>query len=284
MSDTPEKKLPRAVKLQKDGKLVKLCKKTKGGKTYSKAITADSGEELLELEKKWKNEMSLLADEAPLTMPVEIDDKILKMGLPESGGWSAVLIGASRSGKTTLLKYIMDHHIQKMLTFFTSLNDHAEIYKDLPKKTMICERYYPELIKDMYTLNHECENKYKSCFIFDDCIGYELKNSPMITKLFTIFRNANIRSVFSAQSPTLISPVGRSNANFIFLFKLNAAGDIERTIKDFLLPYLPTKMSMVEKIHFYQKSTAEHNFFFIDNLTGICIRSKLTPEQMAGKE
>lgn len=284
MGDATEKKLPRAVKIQKDGKLVKLCKKTKGGKTYSKAIMADTGEELLELEKKWKNEMTMLADDAPLTMPVEIDDQTLKMGLPEAGGWSAVLIGASRSGKTTLLKYIMDHYVQKMLTFFTSLNDHADIYKDLPKKTMMCERYYPELIKDMYTLNHECDNKYKACFIYDDAVGYELKNSPMITKLFTIFRNANIRSIFSAQSPTLISPVGRSNANFIFLFKLNAAGDIEKTIKDFMLPYLPTKMTMVEKIHYYQKATADHHFLFIDNLAGTCIRSKLTPEQMAGKE
>ena len=287
MSDPPiikHPKLPRAVKIQRDGKLVKLCKKTKGGKTYSKAIMADTGEELLEMEKKWKNEIVLLADEAPLTMPVEIDDHFLKMGLPDHGGWSAILVGASRSGKTTLLKYIMDHYVQKMLTFFTSLNEHADIYKDLPKKTMICDRYYPELIKDMYTLNHECDNKYKAAFIYDDAVGYELKNSPWITKLFTILRNANIRSIFSAQSPTLINPVGRSNANFIFLFKLNAAGDIEKTIKDFMLPYLPTKMTLVEKIHYYQKATADHHFFFIDNLAGTCIRSKLTPEQMAGSE
>ncbi len=277
-------KLPRGVKVQKDGKIVKLCKKTRGGKTFSKAIMADTGEELLDMEKKWKNEIVMLADEGPLTMPVEIDDSVLKLGLPETGGWSAILVGASRSGKTTLLKYLMDHYVTKMLTFFTSLNEHADIYKDLPKKTMICSRYFPELIKDMYVLNHECDNKYKACFIYDDAVGNELKNSPMITKLFTIFRNANIRSIFSAQSPTLISPVGRSNANFIFLFKLNAAGDIEKTIKEYLTPYLPTKLTMVEKIHWYKKATEEHHFIFIDNLNGGCIRSKLTPEQMAGKE
>lgn len=282
MSDTPKPKLPRGAKVQKDGRIVKLCKKTKGGKTYSKAISAETGEEILALEKEWKNEIMLMEDSGPLTVPVDIADATLKLGVPEMGGWSAVLIGASRSGKTTLLKWLMDNYVQKMLTFFTSLNEHADIYKDLPKKTMICERYYPELIKDMYTLNHECDNKYKACFIYDDAVGFELKNSPWITKLFTILRNANIRSIFSAQSPTLINPVGRSNANFIFLFKLNAAGDIETTIKNFLNPYLPPKMTMVEKIHYYQKATADHHFFYIDNLAGTCIRSKLTPAQMAG--
>jgi hypothetical protein len=281
---TEPAKAPHGSKVRSDGKLVKICKKSKNGKQYCKSITADTGEELLRLEKEWKNEIVLMADTGPLTVPVDIEDQLMKMNLPEKGGWSAILIGASRSGKTTLLKYIMDHHIKKMLTFFTSLNDHADIYKDLPKKTMICDRYYPELIKDMYTLNHECDNKYKSCFIYDDCIGYELKASPMITKLFTIFRNANIRSIFSAQSPTLISPVGRSNANFMFLFKLNAAGDIEKTIKNFLNPYLPTRMNMNEKIFYYQRATADHSFFFIDNLNGTCVRCKLTPAQMSGTE
>jgi hypothetical protein len=277
-------KTPHGSKVSKDGKLVKICKKSKNGKQYCKSISADTGEELIRLEKEWKNEIMLLSDTGALTVPVEIDDAMMKLSLPEKGGYSAILIGASRSGKTTLLKWIMDHYIKKMLVFFTSLNEHADIYKDLPKKTMICDRYYPELIKDMYTLNHECDNKYKCCFIYDDAVGYELKNSPWITKLFTILRNANIRSIFSAQSPTLINPVGRSNANFMFLFKLNAAGDIEKTIKDFLNPYLPTRMNMIEKIHYYQKATADHHFFFIDNLNGTCIRSRLTPAQMAGAE
>ena len=275
-------KPPHGSKARADGKLVKICKKSKNGKQYTKSITADTGEDLLRLEKEWKNEIVMMEDTGPLTVPIEIDDSILKLGLPEVGGWSCILIGASRSGKTTLLKYLVDNYIKKMLIFFTSLNEHADIYKDLPKKTMICERYYPELIRDMYQLNHECDNKYKACFIYDDAVGYELKNSPWITKLFTILRNANIRSIFSAQSPTLINPVGRSNANFCFLFKLNAAVDIEKTIKDFLNPYLPTRMSMNEKIHYYQKATADHHFFFIDNLAGTCIRSKLTPEQLAG--
>jgi hypothetical protein len=279
-----DSKPPRGSKVQKDGRIVKLCKKSKNGKQYSKAITAETGDELLRMEKEWKNEIVLMEDSGPLTVAVDIDDRPLKVGLPDAGGWSMVLIGASRSGKTTLLKYIMEHYVTKMLTFFTSFNEHADIYKDLPKKTLICDRYYPELIKDMYTLNHESDNKYKACFIYDDAVGMELKISPWITKLFTILRNANIRSIFSAQSPTLINPVGRTNANFIFLFKLNAAHDIESTIKAFVSPYLPTSMKMCEKIHWYQKATADHYFLMIDNLMGTCVRCKLTPAQMAGSE
>jgi hypothetical protein len=65
---------------------------------------------------------------------------------------------------------------------------------------------------------------------------------------------------------------------------MNAACDIEKTIKEYLTPYLPTKFTMVEKIQWYKRATEDHHFIFIDNLNGGCIRSKLSAEQMSGKE
>jgi hypothetical protein len=212
-----------------------------------------------------------------------IPEKPFKLTLPTNGGVSYILLGASRSGKTTLMKYLIDHYANKQLLFFTSFNDHADIYKDIPKRTMIMSEFYPSIIKDFYVLNHNCSNKYKALFAYDDAIGNKLKNDAQITKLLTIYRNAHMSSLFSAQSPTLVSPAGRSNGNFIFLFKLNASKEIELTVKDFLTAHLPTHMRMTEKIQWYNWATADHHFIVIDNINNTICRCRLTDAQIADK-
>ena len=62
-------------------------------------------------------------------MPFE--SKRFDLTLPTNGGISISLIGASRSGKTTLLKYIYKTHFQKYITTMFSMNRQADIYKDL---------------------------------------------------------------------------------------------------------------------------------------------------------
>jgi hypothetical protein len=181
------------------------------------------------------------------------------------------------------MKYLFDHYATKQLIFFTSFNDHADIYKDLPKRTMIMSDFFPSIIKDFYTLNHSCSNKYRGFFAYDDAIGNQLKNNAQITKLLTIYRNAHMSSLFSAQSPTLVSPAGRSNGNFIFLFKLNASKEIELAVKDFLTAHLPSTMRMADKIQWYNWATSQHHFIFIDNINNTIARCKLTPEQIEDK-
>jgi hypothetical protein len=218
------------------------------------------------------------------SMGLNVPDKSFKVTLPSNGGVSYILLGASRSGKTTLMKYIINHFAKKQLLFFTSFNDHADIYKDMPKRTLVMSDFYPSIIKDFYVLNHNCSNKYKAMFVYDDAIGNKLKNDPQITKLLTIYRNSHMTSLFSAQSPTLVSPAGRSNGNYIFLFKLNASKEIELTVKDFLVSHLPTTMKMSEKIQWYNNATADHHFLFIDNINNTICRCKLTPEQISSTE
>lgn len=219
----------------------------------------------------------------PPTHVVNIPDKKFSLTLPTNGGVSFILLGASRSGKTTLMKYLLDHYAKKQFLFFTSFSDHNDIYKDMPKRTMAMSEFFPSVIKDFYTLNHTCKNKYKAMFVYDDAIGSKLKNDPQITKLLTIYRNSWMSSLFSAQSPTLVSPAGRSNGNYIFLFKLNASKEIELTVKDFLTAHLPTSMRMSEKIQWYQQATADHHFLVIDNINATICRCRLTPDQIADK-
>lgn len=214
------------------------------------------------------------------TPTLVIPDKPFKLELPPKGGFSVVMIGASRSGKTTAMKHIVEKYMGDKMIFFTSFNAHHDIYKDMPKKTMVCSDFYPEILKDFHILQKESKNKYKGLFIFDDAIGHQLKNHPQITKLFSIYRNSDMCGIFSAQAPTLISPVGRANANYVMLFRLGNAGDIENTVKDFLRGWLPKTMSMNERIIWYQQATADHNFILIDNLNSVVCRCKLSPEQV----
>jgi hypothetical protein len=213
-----------------------------------------------------------------------IPEKEFHLRLPTNGGVSHILLGASRSGKTTLMKHIVQQYAKKQLLFFTSFNDHADIYKDMPKRTMVMSDFFPQIIKDFYTLNHVCNNKYKAMFIYDDAVGSKLKCDAQITKLLTIYRNCFMSSLFSAQSPTLVSPAGRSNGNYIYLFRLNASKEIELTVKDFLISHLPTGMKMSEKIQWYNWATSDHHFLFIDNINNTICRCRLTPEQIAATE
>ena len=51
--------------------------------------------------------------------------------LPENGGVSVALLGSTRSGKTTFLKYLLDKHFAKHLKVLMSNSIHAPIYKDM---------------------------------------------------------------------------------------------------------------------------------------------------------
>lgn len=55
----------------------------------------------------------------------------LEMPPVETGGCSILMIGSGRSGKTTCLKYILDHHFQKHLGCIFSQSAKAEAYKHM---------------------------------------------------------------------------------------------------------------------------------------------------------
>ncbi len=246
---------------------------------HKSIVSGATKEEVLAAEVEWKKSIRSKNEYKEVT--VDISDGECALKLPETLGFSVVMIGASRSGKTTAMKWLVKKYMDKKLLFFTSFNDMADIYKDMPKRMIISSDFHPEIIKDFHTLQHTTDNKYKACFIYDDAIGNQLKNDKEITKLLTIYRNADMCSIFSAQSSTLVSPAGRSNANFIMLFRLNASSEAEHVCKDFLRSYFPKTMSMNERVMWYMKATQDHYFILIDNINNTIFRCKLTGEQMA---
>ena len=210
-------------------------------------------------------------------MPFET--KRFDLTLPTNGGISVILIGASRSGKTTMLKHLYREHFTKYITTMFTMNRHADIYKDLDDKVMVSDNFHSELLREAHQINTLCDNKFNFLFISDDYVDSKIKNDPEITRALTIYRNAGISSIFSFQGRTLMSAVGRNNANYIIVFKQQTPLEYENVIKEFLSMYLPTGMTMKEMVQFVMLATQDHQFFVIDNIEGKCYLSKLTKAQ-----
>jgi len=211
----------------------------------------------------------------------DIPSQEFSMTLPDArtGGCGVIMVGSSRSGKTTgLRKLLTEYFGDKMITLMTN-SSQADIYREFPdsmgKGGMVkAPCYIPKVLSEMYKINSKCNNKYPFMVVLDDVVDTSMKNDSQMRRLLTIYRNSNISAILSAQSSTILNSVGRTNAHFVFLFKLNTAEEIENAVKKFLSPYLPTTMKMSQKIQYYKQMTQDHHFFFINNLEGTCIHSK----------
>lgn len=254
-------------------------------KNHSKQIGANTIEELETLTDQWKDEMrAMMAEERRLAIEKERLAKLptipFKMDLPSNGGVAVSLIGAGRSGKTSILKYLLrtafKHHITTMFT----LSSHADIYKEFPKKLIVANEYLPDIIKDGYKINQACGNRFPFCFVTDDVHGSHVKMDQQMLRLLTLYRNSNCSAIITGQSPSLLSAVGRGNCAYICCGQMNTSEEIEKVIKMYLNAYLPTNMKMSEKIQFYKDATREHTFFMIDNILNTCSLTKLSPEQL----
>jgi len=202
-----------------------------------------------------------------------IDNKAFEVELPEqkTGGVSFALIGSTRSGKTTLLKYILDKYFKKHVKVLMSNSIHAPIYKDIPD-AIKSPVYAARIIKEGYEINRKCENHYPLLYIMDDVV--DKKFDKELLKLLTIYRNSGLSAVISVQSPILLNSAARGNINFVVLMKLNSDESIEKVVRMYLMSYLPGNIG--EKVRAYKQMTEGHHFFLINNLTGDVYRSKIS--------
>lgn len=207
---------------------------------------------------------------------LQIPDKRFSLVLPpvETGGCSILMIGSTRSGKSTALKHIVDRYFQKHMGCLFSQSAKAHAYKDMVYPLIpLCDTYVPELIHDAYHINKETDNHYPWLFIIDDCPL--IRADKELIKLCTIYRNSGLSTIFCGQNLGMLNPTARSNINYVLLFKLNNTEAIERTIKTFLRGYFPQGMNYDQKIALYKNLTEDHHFILIDNINGTICRSKI---------
>jgi len=274
MSEPKKPKLRREVKI-----------KSPGGDIQSAVVYADTMEELQLKVAGMRAKMAFerdiaLQEHRKKQAEIYFPRKPFALELPSNGGVSIGLLGASRSGKTCVMKYLYKNYFSNRIGVMTTLSGQAEIYKDMSKKLIVDEEFHPQVLREMYLINHGTGNKYKFLFIMDDYNGGATKTNMEITRGLTIYRNSFIDFLYCNQDPTLMSSTGRGNLNYVCLFHFHTPQVIEKVIKMFLTGYFPTDMKMSEKIQLYDKMTQDHQFFFLDNLQGKLYICKLTPEQM----
>lgn len=202
-------------------------------------------------------------------MPLET--KKFDFELPENGGVSVALLGSTRSGKTTFLKYLLDKHFSKHLKVLMSNSIHAPIYKDM-KDMVKSPLYIPKLVKEGYMINKETKNHYDFLYILDDIVTGKFDKE--LLKLLAIYRNSNMSAIISIQSPILLNSATRGNLNYVLLGRMNSEEQIEKTIKMYLTSYLDGR-NMTEKIKNYKALTEDHYWIVINNLDGSVYRTKL---------
>ena len=206
----------------------------------------------------------------------DVPDMPFKLDMPpvETGGCSILMVGSTRSGKSTCLKYVLDNYFKKHLGAIFTQTAKAHAYKDMNYPLLpLSIPYLPELVNDAYKINMETKNHYPFLFVLDD--QPLVRGDKELIKLATIYRNQGISSIVCCQVQGMLNPTCRSNINFVLLFKLNSTEQIENTIKAFLRGYFSKGWTMEDKIKWYRDMTEDHHFIMIDNLAGTICRCKI---------
>jgi hypothetical protein len=209
---------------------------------------------------------------------------ILNLGhleLPDDKfGCSMIMIGSTRSGKSTLLNYLYKKHFEKFISVLMSNSLQSDAYKMLKKTCVTSDHYHPEVLKDMYKINHSTNNHYKFMVIIDDVT--HIRGDKEVQRLMTIYRNSRISCVVCAQGAVMADKLARSNINYVFLGRMNSSSEIERNVKEYLTGHFPSNMKIADKIHLYKQLTQDHQWICLDQINGTIFLTKLRPEQLIG--
>jgi hypothetical protein len=197
---------------------------------------------------------------------VHNDFKIYKDGFAST----MCLVGMSKSGKSTLFKYIYEKYYtnKKWISFLYTGSPHIEIYKNL--KNLMVLSYFDNDVVDMIEtqryINSHTSNNYSFLNIFDDILN--VRHKELANDLILTYRNSNVSSIISIQDLVLVTPMMRNNFNSVCLF--NQSADLNRAklvietyLKHHFKQILGSDCSMDDMIEFYQQVTKDHGFIHI---------------------
>lgn len=195
-------------------------------------------------------------------MNIMNNEDIIK-NIENKSGNTFLLVGASKSGKTTYLINLVNHlndlyksiYKKPIIILFseTMANDHG-IYNKL-NGAILYDKYDESIINTVIKIQKKTNKKYPIIIILDDVIN---KQNPTISKLFTIYRNLNISSIICLQRLKMFSKNDRSNVNYIFGLKMNTSEAIEDMINIFFKGILNHDD--------YITLTKDYNKIYLDNL------------------
>jgi hypothetical protein len=186
--------------------------------------------------------------------------------IPEKTGASLVLVGKSKSGKTSFLHKIVKAIPKDVIKIVISPNIHNEIYKSMRHRCVYSPVFDAKIVKLVQKINQKTKNHYQFVIIMDDVID-EKQNSTVL-KMFLTLRNSNISAILSVQSSMLVNKLIRGNANYVLIGKQAGEEAILDTYKKFLVSYrndLGIKHDS-QIIPIVDQMTSDFNFIFVNQL------------------
>ena len=191
--------------------------------------------------------------------------KPLRLNLSEGTGNTVVIIGNSKSGKTTLAIDLVSRYFSKYLGVLFCVNAHAPIYSGLPRSFLRAPDFVPQVVKAMHKINKLATNRFDFLAMLDDLVDERTKNNEEVRRLYTIYRNSNMSTLMCLQDCRLLAKTNRGNLNNVIFLKLNSEELIENVVRCFLSSHLPGR-SMLEKVEAYKALTAEHRGIYLNAL------------------
>ena len=186
---------------------------------------------------------------------------------------AVVIIAKRNSGKSYLLKSMLQYSIKikefDKIYCISPTEKINKFYSNIIQEQCIFELYSEEwvlrLIEKMSKLNEgkteQSQNPINCLLILDDCTSdVNMHQAKGIKMLFTRGRHSFIAICVLSQNLKSVSPSIRNNSDFIFTGQLNAS-NIEQLSECYRCPIISKK----DFITLYKDSTADYNFFVINN-------------------
>lgn len=138
---------------------------------------------------------------------------------------SMVMIGKSKSGKTTMLHrilYSLRKQINQIFIFSQTIKINSKEFAYIPKENQINSldiSFIDELLNKQEKDILDSGKRQNIMLIFDDIIGDKNVSSPTIKNLFTLGRHYNVSIIFLSQvSKGVLTTTVRNNTNYILSF------------------------------------------------------------------
>lgn len=200
-------------------------------------------------------------DKSEALEKISVDDIIQK--LDHNTGNSMFIIGSSRSGKTYMLKKILEVWMEQdplIIPIFFIGNRGAPIYKEIKNDFPFFDGLKASLVETLKIINTAIEKPYKFLIILDDILN--VRYSDVVQNLALSYRNSMFSSIFLLQNATLIFKNARNNAS-VYLFsgntKYREALFLQKEYLQYLDFFRPVK-NMGDKIKLFQNVCKNYGF------------------------
>jgi nicotinamide riboside kinase len=183
---------------------------------------------------------------------------------------TVTLVGKRGSGKSEMLKYLVDQHKQAFRRIFVispteSINSFY-VKSGLVDKDNVFDIYEEEWAEKLISqMTKENANKTKETasqvlLILDDCVSdTKFHQSPTIKKIYTRSRHFFLSVIITTQYLYSIPPVCRNNSDFILCGQLNRA-----SLGLLNEEFCSADIDKTQFIQMYSKATKNYGFFVIN--------------------